>query len=78
MIPAGPETAKFLTEEEKVTAVNRLLADSVGTSEGGRTRFKHVWQAFSSPHVLGCGLGFFLSKSDFHPVLSSSVVLTSS
>ncbi|KEF60355.1 uncharacterized protein A1O9_01915 [Exophiala aquamarina CBS 119918] len=63
IIPSGPETAKFLTEEEKATAVTRLLADAVGTSERGRTQFKHVWQALTSPHVIGCGFGFFLSNT---------------
>jgi len=76
MIPSGPETAKFLTEEEKITAVNRLLADAVGTTEGGRTRFKHVWQALTSPHVIGCGFGFFLSKSEIPGFPLAKGVLT--
>jgi MFS family permease len=61
-IPAGPEAAKFLTEEEKIVAVDRLRVDSAGTSEGQSTKFKHVWQALGSVHVLGCGLGFFFGK----------------
>jgi len=61
-IPSGPETARFLTEEEKAVAVDRLRVDSAGTSEGNGTRMKHVWQALSSVHVLGCGLGFFFGK----------------
>lgn len=62
MIPSGPESAKFLTAEEKITAVNRLKADAVGTDEGGHTKMKHVVQALKSPHVLGCSLGFLMAK----------------
>jgi hypothetical protein len=63
MLPSGPETATFLTEEERTTAVNRLLVDSAGTAEMGRTSWKHVMQALSSPHVLGCAIGFYFTKS---------------
>lgn len=62
LIPRGPETAKFLTEEERTTAVNRLLVDCAGTAELGKTSLKHIWQALSSPHVLGCAFGFYLTK----------------
>jgi hypothetical protein len=62
-IPKGPETAKFLSDEEKVVAVNRLRIDSAGTTESGRTRWKHVRQALSSTHVLVCGLGFFFGNT---------------
>lgn len=62
LIPRGPETAKFLTEEEKKTAVNRLLVDSAGTNELGKTQLKHIVQALKSPHVLGCAFGFYLTK----------------
>jgi hypothetical protein len=62
LIPRGPETAKFLTEEERTTAVNRLLVDSAGTAELGKTSFKHIKQALSSPHVLGSAFGFYLTK----------------
>lgn len=63
LIPSGPETAKFLTQEEKVVAVDRLRIDSAGTTEGNSTKPKHIWQALTSVHVLGCGLGFFFGKS---------------
>ncbi|KEF54916.1 uncharacterized protein A1O9_09359 [Exophiala aquamarina CBS 119918] len=63
LIPRGPETAKFLTEEEKKTAVNRLLVDSAGTAELGKTSLKHIVQALKSPHVLGCAFGFYLTNT---------------
>jgi hypothetical protein len=62
-IPKGPETAKFLDQEEKIAAVDRLRVDSAGTTEGGRTRWKHVRQALTSIHVLVCGLGFFFGNT---------------
>lgn len=62
-IPRGPETARFLQEEEKEVAVNRLRVDSAGTTENGQTRWKHVRQAFFSTHVLVCGLGFFFGNT---------------
>lgn len=63
IIPRGPETAKFLSEEEKSVAIDRLRVDSAGTTEGGRTRWKHVRQALLSTHVLACGVGFFLGNT---------------
>ena len=62
IIPNGPRTAKFLTEEQKILAVNRLRVDAAGTDEHGTTKLKHILQALKSPHVIGCGLGFCMGK----------------
>ncbi|KAH8801421.1 major facilitator superfamily domain-containing protein [Xylogone sp. PMI_703] len=63
IIPAGPAQARFLSEEEKVVAVDRLRVDSAGTTEQGHTKLKHVILAMKSPHTLGCGLGFFFGNT---------------
>ncbi|RFU27613.1 hypothetical protein B7463_g8741, partial [Scytalidium lignicola] len=62
LIPAGPVEARFLSDDEKTVAVNRLRVDAAGTTEQG-TKLKHVLQAMKSPHTLGCGLGFFFANS---------------
>jgi hypothetical protein len=71
-IPKGPVEAKFLTEEEKIVAVDRLRLDAAGTSENSaKTKWKHIWQAISSPHTLVCGLGFFFGKCVSPPPIIS-------
>lgn len=61
-IPNGPQDAKFLNQQERETAIARLKVDAAGTDEGGKTKWKHIKQAFKSPHVLGCSIGFLLGK----------------
>ncbi|KAK5061243.1 hypothetical protein LTR84_007785 [Exophiala bonariae] len=62
VIPNGPDDARFLSQEERQTALNRLQVDAAGTNEGGKTKWKHIKQALTSPHVLGSGLGLLLGK----------------
>jgi hypothetical protein len=61
-LPSGPSTAKFLTEEEKIVAAERLAVDAEGTTENGASgaTLKHVVQAFSSIPTICCSIGFFL------------------
>lgn len=70
MIPSGPESAKWLTEEEKITAINRLKIDAAGTNEGGGTKLKHILQALTSPHVIGCSFSFVMAKLVLHALYS--------
>lgn len=60
LLPSDPSTAKFLTEEEKVVAADRLRLDAEGTTETSHATLKHVIQALSSIPTLLCSFGFFL------------------
>lgn len=48
IIPTSPETASFLTHDERELAVHRLAVERVGIAHGEETTVKGVGRAFAS------------------------------
>ncbi|KAL4956290.1 major facilitator superfamily domain-containing protein [Aspergillus filifer] len=63
IIPSGPQTAKFLTLEQRKVAVERIQLDAAGTDEYSRTRLRHVIQGMTNLPIVACALGFFFGNT---------------
>lgn len=51
IIPDAPETAKFLSHDERSLAVRRLASEHIGKQTGGKTTGKAVKQGFANIQV---------------------------
>ncbi|KAL4795358.1 major facilitator superfamily domain-containing protein [Aspergillus venezuelensis] len=63
VIPSGPQTAKFLTPEERKIAVERIQLDAAGTDEHSRTTLRHIIQGLTNLPIVACALGFFFGNT---------------
>lgn len=59
-VPDGPASVKWLSEEEKVVAVQRIVANKTGT-KSRRYDMAQVWEAVTDPAVIILGLISFVN-----------------
>ncbi|KAH8886571.1 MFS transporter [Thozetella sp. PMI_491] len=58
-----PETARFLTEEEKTIAINRVRSERVGTSDVvDKLNFKKLWKGAANPVTAATAITFLLES----------------
>lgn len=59
-VPDGPASVKWLSEEEKIVAVQRIVANKTGT-KSRRFDMAQVWEAVTDPAVIILGLISFVN-----------------
>ncbi|KAL8284060.1 hypothetical protein RQP46_005173 [Phenoliferia psychrophenolica] len=72
VIPTSPETAAFLSADEKALAVHRLTSEHIGISRGEKSTGKGVSRGFASLMTWGCAIGYAFINI---PVQGTSIFL---